>query len=172
MIVASYVGRPETQDDYNDILFMLSEYYNAKIGFENDRGEVIPYAKRTKNLHRLMEEVEIFDRSNGFKAKSLGRNYGLSMGSKQRKAQAVLYLRDWLKEKRSKNADNEWKLNLHNIYDIALIDELIKWNDRGNFDRVSALLIGMFFAMDMYDKPVTKEEEVEDTGFFSREFFV
>jgi hypothetical protein len=94
------------------------------------------------------------------------------MGSKQRKAQAVLYLRDWLKDKRSKNANDEWKLNLHNIYDIALIDELIKWNDQGNFDRVSALLIGMFFAMDMYDKPVTKEEEVQDTGFFSREFFV
>lgn len=172
MIVASYVGRPETQDDFNANLFLLSEYYNARIGFENDRGEVIPYAKRTKNLHRLMEEVELFDRSNGFKARSLGRNYGLSMGSKQRKSQAVLYLRDWLKEKRSKNAQGEWKLNLHNIYDIALIDELIKWNDQGNFDRVSALLVGMFFMMDLYDKPVEQQSEITDTGFFAREFFV
>ena len=172
MIVASYVGRPETQDDYNTTLFQLSEYYNARIGFENDRGEVIPFAKRTKNLHRLMEEVELFDRSNGFKAKSLGRNYGLSMGSKQRKSQAVLYLRDWLKEKRSKNGEGEWKLNLHNIYDIALIDELIKWNDQGNFDRASALLIGMFFMMDLYDKPVEQQSEFIETGFFSRELFV
>lgn len=172
MIVASYVGRPDTQDTYNHNLFLLSEYYNAKIGFENDRGEIIPYAKRTKSLHRLMEEVELFDRSNGFKARSLGRNYGLSMGSRQRKAQAVLYLRDWLREKRSKNEDNEWKLNLHNIYDLALIDELIKWNDDGNFDRVSALLIGMFFMMDMFDKPVTEDKETEDSGFFTRELFV
>ena len=172
LIVASYVGRPETQDDYNEILFNLSEYYNAKIGFENDRGEVIPYAKRTKNLHRLMEEVEIFDRSNGFKAKTLGRNYGLSMGSKQRKAQAVLYLRDWLKEKRSKNDKDEWKLNLHNIYDIALIDELIKWNDQGNFDRVSALLVGMFFMVDLYNKPVVEQERETTNGFFDRELFV
>ena len=36
MIVASYVGRPEFQDDYQRNLFMLAEYYNAKIGFEND----------------------------------------------------------------------------------------------------------------------------------------
>jgi len=119
-----------------------------------------------------MVEVELFDRSNNFKARNLGRNYGLSMGSKQRKAQAVLYLRDWLRERRSKDAEGEWKLNLHNIYDIALIDELIKWNDNGNFDRVSALLIGMFFMMDMYDKPVTVEKETDDSGFFNRELFI
>jgi len=172
MIVASYVGRPESQDDYNYTLFLLSEYYNAKIGFENDRGEVIPYAKRTKNLHKLMVEVELFDRSTNFKARSLGRNYGLSMGSKQRKAQAVLYLRDWLREKRSKDTDGDWKLNLHNIYDIALIDELIKWNNDGNFDRVSALLIGMFFMMDMYNTPVILEKESEESGFFNRELFI
>lgn len=173
MIVASYVGRPDTQDAYNEILFNLSEYYNAKIGFENDRGEVIPYAKRTKNLHKLMEEVELFDRSTGFRAKTLGRNYGLSMGSKQRKAQAVLYLRDWLRTKRSVNADGESKLNLHYIYDVGLLDELIKWNDKGNFDRVSSLLVGMFYMMDLISKPVEKQE-VQDShdSFFNRELFV
>lgn len=173
MIVASYVGRPDTQDDYNDNLFALAEYYNARIGFENDRGEVIPYAKRTRNLHRLMEEVEIFDKSSGFRAKALGRNYGLSMGSKHRKAQAVLYLRDWLKTKRSKDENGDWKLNLHYIYDVALIDELIKWNEKGNFDRASSLLVGMFYMMDLLNKPVVKQESNDDhDSFFARDFFV
>jgi hypothetical protein len=173
MLVASYVGRPDTQDDYNDNLFKLAEYYNAKIGFENDRGEVIPYAKRTKNLHRLMEEVEIFDRSSGFRAKALGRNYGLSMGSKHRKAQAVLYLRDWLNAKRSKDEHGEYKKNLHYIYDVALIDELIKWTEKGNFDRASSLLVGMFYMMDLLSKPVVKQESRDDhDSFFSREFYV
>lgn len=173
MIVASYVGRPETQDDYNENLFKLAEYYNARIGFENDRGEVIPYAKRTKNLHRLMEEVEIFDKSSGFRAKTLGRNYGLSMGSKHRKAQAVLYLRDWLNTKRSKDENGEYKKNLHYIYDVALIDELIKWTERGNFDRASSLLVGMFYMMDLLSKPVVKQESRDDhDSFFSRDFYV
>ena len=173
MIVASYVGRPDTQDDYNENLFKLAEYYNARIGFENDRGEVIPYAKRTKNLHRLMEEVEIFDKSSGFRAKTLGRNYGLSMGSKHRKAQAVLYLRDWLNTKRSKDENGEYKKNLHYIYDVALIDELIKWTERGNFDRASSLLVGMFYMMDLLSKPVVKQESRDDhDSFFSRELFV
>ena len=173
MIVASYVGRPDTQDDYNENLFKLAEYYNARIGFENDRGEVIPYAKRTKNLHRLMEEVEIFDKSSGFRAKTLGRNYGLSMGSKHRKAQAVLYLRDWLNTKRSKDENGEYKKNLHYIYDVALIDELIKWTERGNFDRASSLLVGMFYMMDLLSKPVVKQESRDDhDSFFSRDFYV
>ena len=173
MIVASYVGRPDTQDDYNENLFKLAEYYNARIGFENDRGEVIPYAKRTKNLHRLMEEVEIFDKSSGFRAKTLGRNYGLSMGSKHRKAQAVLYLRDWLNTKRSKDENGEYKKNLHYIYDVALIDELIKWTERGNFDRASSLLVGMFYMMDLLSKPVVKQETRDDhDSFFSRDLFV
>ena len=172
MIVASYVGRPDTQDEYNDNLFKLAEYYNAKIGFENDRGEVIPYAKRTKNLHMLMEEVELFDRSNGFRAKTLGRNYGLSMGSKQRKSQAVLYLRDWLKTKRSMDENGESKLNLHYIYDVGLIDELIKWNEKGNFDRASSLLVGMFYMMDLLSKPVVKQDvEESHDSFFDRDFF-
>lgn len=173
MIVASYVGRPDTQDDYNDNLFKLAEYYNAKIGFENDRGNVIPYAKQHKKLHMLMEEVEIFDRSNGFRAKSLGRNYGMSMGSKHRKAQAVLYLRDWLKTKRSMGEDGVSKLNLHYIYDVGLIDELIKWNEKGNFDRASSLLVGMFFMQDLMTKPVVKKDEPDNhDSFFSRDFFV
>ena len=94
------------------------------------------------------------------------------MGSKHRKAQAVLYLRDWLKTKRSMGEDGVSKLNLHYIYDVALIDELIKWNDKGNFDRASSLLVGMFYMMDLLAKPVTKQESQEDNdSFFSRDFF-
>ena len=172
MIVASYVGRPETQDEFNENLFKLAEYYNARIGFENDRGNVIPYAKQHKKLHWLMEEVEIFDKGNGFRAKTLGRNYGLSMGSKQRKAQAVLYLRDWLRSKRSMDENGESKLNLHYIYDVGLIDELIKWNEKGNFDRASSLLVGMFYMMDLLSKPVVKVESTENhDSFFNRDFF-
>lgn len=171
MIVASYVGRPDSQDEYNNSLFLLSEYYNARIGFENDRGEVIPYAKRTKQLHMLMPEAEIFDKSENVKIKKLGRKYGMSMGSKERKSQAELYLRDWLKTKRGKTETGEAKLNLHYIYDIALIDELIKYNSRGNFDRVSAMLVGMFHLKDLSNLEVEKAEQNDANSFFNRDFF-
>ena len=61
---------------------------------------------------------------------------------------------------------------MHYIYDVALIDELIKWNERGNFDRASALLIGMFFMQDLMHKPVVKPDVLDSTdSFFDRQFF-
>ena len=171
MIVASYVGRPESQDEYNYNLFLLAQYYNARIGFENDRGEVIPYAKRKKLLHYLLPEAELFDKTSGIRIKKLNRTYGTSMGSKQRKNQAEIYLRDWLKTPRGQQENGERKLNLHYIYDIALIDELIKYNNKGNFDRVSALLVGMFHMKDLYNKEFEQEMEQSEDSFFNRKFF-
>jgi hypothetical protein len=172
MIVASYVGRTEYQDEYNEILFKLAEYYNAKIGFENDRGEVIPYAKRFKKLHWLMTEVEIFDQTDGVRIKKLGRKYGCSMGSSQRKGQAEIYLRDWLRSKRGKDEQGNQQMNLHQIYDLALLEELIKYNSKkGNFDRVSAMLVGMYHLKDLHNKVVETAVESDGSDFWNREFF-
>ncbi len=171
MIVASYIGRPDTQDDYNNNLFLLAKYYNARIGFENDRGEVIPFAKREKLMHLLMPEVEIFDKTDNVRIRKLGRSYGMSMGSKQRKGQAEIYLRDWLRSSRGKSEDGGIKLNLHYIYDLALVDELIKYNSHGNFDRVSAIMVGMFHLKDLHSREVAVEEEALSSNFFDREFF-
>ena len=93
------------------------------------------------------------------------------MGSKQRKNQAEIYLRDWLKTPRGQQENGERKLNLHYIYDIALIDELIKYNNKGNFDRVSALLVGMFHMKDLYNKEFEQEMEQSEDSFFNRKFF-
>jgi hypothetical protein len=171
MIVATYVGRPDSQDEYNNNLFLLAKYYNARIGFENDRGEIIPYAKRHKLMNMLMPEVEIFDKTDNVRIRKLGRSYGMSMGSKERKGQAEIYLRDWLKTTRGKDENGGTKLNLHYVYDIALIDELIKYNRRGNFDRVSALMVGMFHLKDLHSREVQMVEQSSDTSFFDRAFF-
>ncbi|MDC6350681.1 hypothetical protein PP178_03890 [Zeaxanthinibacter sp. PT1] len=173
MIVAGYVGRPDTQDEYNEQLFMLAEYYNARIGFENDRGEVIPYAKRHRKLHMLLHEAEIFSKKENINIKALGRGYGCSMGSRQRKDQAEIYLRDWLKVPRGITESGEKRLNLHFINDIALLDELIKYDrDKGNFDRVSALLVGMMYLKDLHDREVEESQvTTESDNFWNTEFF-
>tara|TARA_B110000211_G_C13694670_1_gene384671 strand:- start:5 stop:295 length:291 start_codon:yes stop_codon:yes gene_type:complete len=95
----------------------------------------------------------------------------MSMGSKERKGQAEIYLRDWLKTSRGRSESGETKLNLHQIFDIGLIDELIKYNRRGNFDRVSALMVGMFHLKDLHSKEVQVVEQLNDNTFFDRVFF-
>lgn len=173
-IVASYVGRPKRQDDYNRNLFLLAQYYNCKIGFENNRGDVIGYAKRFNLLHYLEEEFEILDNKQKKKkkpGKTTNRPYGIRM-SKPRKNQAQVYLRDWLLTPLSKYEDGQEKLILHTLLDPALLNELIKYNPDGNFDRVSALLIGMYYLKDLETKNVAPKSAMEKHDeFFQRPFY-
>lgn len=154
IIVASYVGRPRTQDEYNRNLFMLAEYYNAKIGFENDRGELIAYAKRYRKLHKLQEEFEMLDKRE-LRSRNVKRQYGMHM-TEQRKRQGELYIRDWLITPRHTDEDGKVTLNLHKIYDPALLQELIKFNHRGNFDRVMAFMVGMYHTRELYNREVVE----------------
>ena len=152
MIVASYVGRPHSQDEYNKNLFMLADYYGCKIGFENDRGEVIAYAKRHRKLHKLQEEFEMLDKKE-LRSRTVKRQYGMHM-TEARKRQGEIYIRDWLNTVRSTDEHGKQTLNLHKIYDPALLTELIKFNQQGNFDRVMALMIGMYHSRELYNAEV------------------
>jgi len=166
-IVASYVGRPATQDDYNRNLFMLSEYYNAKIGFENDRGDVIGYAKRFKKLHRLEEEFQMLYKKE-LHSRNVKRNYGMHMTA-QRIDQGEIYIRDWLNTVIEIDEFGNEKKVLHTIYDIALLKELIKYNKKGNFDRVKALMVGMYHNKELYNRHVAPTtESIYNDEFFDR----
>jgi hypothetical protein len=165
IIVASYVGRPHTQDDYNRNLFMLADYYGCKIGFENDRGEVIAYAKRFRKMHKLQEEFEMLDKKE-LRSKNVKRQYGMHM-TEARKRQGEIYIRDWLNTVRSTEESGKKLLNLHKIYDPALLTELIKFNHKGNFDRVMSLMIGMYHTRGLYNAEVKDilEDRATDKWF-------
>ena len=165
IIVASYVGRPHTQDDYNRNLFMLADYYGCKIGFENDRGEVIAYAKRFRKMHKLQEEFEMLDKKE-LRSKNVKRQYGMHM-TEARKRQGEIYIRDWLNTVRSTEESGKKLLNLHKIYDPALLTELIKFNHKGNFDRVMSLMIGMYHTRELYNAEVKDilEDRATDKWF-------
>ena len=169
MIVASYVGRPNTSDEYNRNLFMLADYYGCKIGFENDRGEIIAYAKRHRKLHRLQEEFEMLDKKD-LRSKTVKRQYGMHM-TEQRKRQGEIYIRDWLISPRGKDEEGEVLLNLHKLYDPALIQELTKFNHVGNFDRVMALMIGMFHTRELYNAEIKEVlEDRSSDGWFDKNY--
>lgn len=171
-IVAGYVGRPPSLDEYNRNLFLLAEYYNCKIGYESDRGEaVLSYAKRFRKLHLLEEEPQLVDKRDTYRRTA--RPFGLNMTS-GRKEQGELYVRDWLLEPVARYEDGRQLLRLHTILDPALVQELIKYvrDDKKNFDRVSALFIGMYYLKDKEARRrVVKEEVSPHASFFDQEFF-
>jgi hypothetical protein len=151
-IVASWIGRPETTDEYNEILFLLARRWNAKIGFENDRGDVQGYAKRTKQLHLLAPEFEL-----GWDEKIVTKNpnsrkYGMRMGSGKNNVKILTgntYIAEWLNVNRGSTESGKNISNYRLIRDIGLLDELKSYRSDGNFDRISALRVAMYYMREL-----------------------
>ena len=61
--------------------------------------------------------------------------------------------------------------NFNYIYDLGILKELQKWDMNGNFDRVSALLVGMYDKQDVFDKSIKEAAKTTPNDFFNRSFF-
>lgn len=170
-LVASFTGRPNSTDAYNEILFKAADYFNATIQFENDRGDVYAYAKNHKRLHQLADEPDIIWKK-ALQTKKVGRKKGITINI-SRKLDGVVYLRDWLLQKRGTDEFENDLLNLHYIYDEALLKELLRYNlDRGNFDRVSALIVGQYDIKEQFFIEITPPVQSSvGVGIFDRPLY-
>ncbi len=168
-IVASWIGRPRSTDEYNKILFMLAQRWNAKIAYESERGDVLGYAKRYNLTYLLADEFELaWDEK--IKTKNVSSlRYGMRIGSGKnnvRKLTGNKYIEDWLHTVRTQTEDGKEKYNFHYIYDVGLLDELRKFKKDGNFDRISALRIGMFYKRELiYNDIAATKKKTEHKSF-------
>lgn len=171
-IVASYNGRPRTTDEYNYNLFLLARRWNAKIGFESDRGDVVSYAKRFNMLHLLAPEFELGWDEKIKVVNSSTYRYGMKMGSGALNIKILngnKYIEDWLFEGRTENEKNDIICNFHYIYDIGLLDELRFFNGKGNYDRISALRVVMYYMRELAysdTRPASKKKRKKSFSKF------
>ena len=87
----------------------------------------------------------------------------------QRIDQGEIYIRDWLNTVIEIDEFGNEKKVLHTIYDTALLKELIKYNKKGNFDRVKALMVGMYHNKELYNRHVAPTtESIYNDEFFDR----
>jgi len=150
IIVAEYVGRPQEADDVNRIASQLAELYNAEIMHENEVTHVKNYFRRNKELFKLAVQPDAVI-SKSVKNSTVARIYGIHM-TPQLKDDGEKYIKDWLLEKRDYDEHGNAILNLETINSIGLLEELIQYNKKGNFDRVMAFMMVMF---------QTQEEELD-----------
>jgi len=141
-IVASYVGRPNTTDDFNRQAAMIAEFYNAEIMHENEVTSVKSYFMNHKLLHLLAMQPDAVISKNVKKSK-VSRVYGIHM-NQQLKDAGEKYIKRWLLTERDVDEDGNKVLNLETIYDTGLLEELINYNRKGNFDRVMSFMMLMF----------------------------
>ena len=140
-LVACYYGRPDTLEEADKICYLLAKYYNC-IGTTNveiNRGETVSNFKKWRALRYLATEpLQVWDPS--FKGK-INNTYGYSIGNSDKKLNGLRLLKEFLYEEIGKDEAGNSIRNFHRIYDYQTILELKKWNDKGNFDRVSEMIL-------------------------------
>ena len=140
-MVAAYYGRPDTLEEADKICYYLAVYYNC-IGTTNvevNRGETVSNFRKWNALKFLScEPLEVFDAS--FKGK-INTTYGYNISGEQHKLDCVRLTKEFLYEEIGKDEFGNPIRNFHRIYDYQTILELKKWSSKGNYDRVSSILL-------------------------------
>jgi len=144
-IVAEYTGRPITADRFYERNRMLLEYYNARQNFENNLRGLEQHMRKVRKDHLLVDTPEII-KDKVADARVLNRKKG-TPGTAPIKKYGMQRILEWLLREVEKGTGI---YNLHKIRSIALLDELIYWNSKGNFDRVDALIYLFILHEDMY----------------------
>lgn len=178
-LVAAYYGRPDKLEDADRICYLLAKYYNC-IGttiVEINRGETVSNFRKWNALNYLaFEPMFVWDTSIQEK---YSKTYGYNMSGAARKLDAIRLLKEFLYEEIGKDEFGNPIRNFHNIYDYQSILELKKWNSKGNFDRISEMLLrGVEWkSMEIKGineletrKPLT-EENIEENDILNRDWF-
>ena len=143
IVVAEYVGRPETCDECDEVALKLAILYNAEVMYENDVRHTEPYFERRHKLQYLaLQPINTI--TSVVKNPNRSRKYGCSLGSRQMKDAGEKYLKKWLTETIGYDEEGNEVTTVDRIYSVGLLQELIRYYRDGNFDRVCAMFQIMF----------------------------
>lgn len=170
-IVASFIGRPMSLETAYRNTLGLAEIYNAKIQSEIAGGGqgLFDFLKREKKLHKAeFEPTQFNTKENG--ANERNRNYFMNLNSDE-KRNGLSYFAEWLMKPRGIDIFGNTLRNLHTIYDIALLQEIIKFNGDRNADRISSMIVGMFTFREAIIVNINKKKETKEDDFYNRKGF-
>jgi len=176
-IVAEYSGRPKTANEAYDIALRTLQFYNAEANYESNLKGLFSYFDRKNALHyladtpQILKDMDFVKQTNLYGNRAKGTHANAQINSWGRLLQA-----DWMLTKAHGDEKDE-RRNLHRLRSFAYIEECIKWNSDGNFDRVSAGIMLFILredrvkrtqsAMKNNEKPV---KSLSNDPFFNRNF--
>jgi hypothetical protein len=152
MFVASYCARPDKKEHWEEQARLLIKYYNARALVENDDMSFIEYMKSKGDSHYLEKQPgwlkEVIPNT------TVNRDFGI-----HRSAQKIIdYLHSCLKkyteetihiEKNDEGIITREVTGMSKIFDPMLLEEMIQYNEEGNFDRIVAAELAIAQAMKM-----------------------
>lgn len=152
MFVASYCARPEKKETWEEQARLLIKYFNARTLCENDEISFIEYMKTKGDAHYLEKQpqwlLEVVPNS------TVKREFGIHRSA----LKIINYLHTCLKsysedviysEKDDEGNTIKEVYGMSKIFDPMLLEEIIQYNEEGNFDRIVAAELAIAQAMKM-----------------------
>lgn len=165
-IVAWWVGRYDMPEEIHLNCVLAAKYFNAQVMFENNIIDFKNYCMRTGNYHILAPTPkQIIEKA--IKDPTLKYDVGVPM-TNPLKQYALRLAQQWLLEEKKKYVEELEDgtkreivvRNLNTVKDDLLLEELIQYNDKGNFDRVSAFLLLMLWLEQDKEMVISESEEI------------
>lgn len=167
--VAEYTGRPGSAEEFYENVRKLLVYYNARMLYENQNKGLFSYFANKHCDYLLADQPDII--SDIINVSKVQRRKGIHM-TQQIKDTMEGWIKDWLNEEYAPG-----KKNLTKILSEPLLEELIQYNHKGNFDRVISFGLVMVFLKQLHNLHVKTAEEVSrtskflDTPLFGKDWF-
>lgn len=163
--VAAYVARPDDKDKWNEQARLLIKFYNARTLCENDEMSFIEYMKAQGDARYLEKQPpwlkEIVPTT------QVNREFGIHRSSERIREHLHGCLKSYLNQKIHIDKDEEGSvireiLGVYQVRDPMLLEEIAKFNDDDNFDRIIAAELAI--AMAQHLDPIMKVSSVDEDG--------
>ena len=152
MFVASYCARPDKKETWEEQARLLIKYFNARTLCENDDISFIEYMKAKGDAHYLEKQpqwlMEVVPNT------TVKREYGVHRSSDKIRDYLHNCLKKYMEEVVHKETDESGNvtrevIGVNRIFDPVLLEEIIQYNDQGNFDRIVAAELAIAQALKM-----------------------
>ena len=154
-IVAEYTGRPATAEMFFEEVRKLCLFYNAKLLYENEKKGIYYHFDNMNSLYLLQTQPSII--KDVVQNSKVDRIYGMHMNDPL-KRYGEEAIKAWLLEPYNDTRGSEI-LNLHKLRCIPLLKEFIAYDPEGNYDRVMAFMMVMYFLQETKKIDIKKMQE-------------
>jgi hypothetical protein len=150
MFVASYCARPDKKETWEEQARYLIKYYNARALCENDEISFIDYMIAKGDAHYLERQPdwlkEIVPNT------TVRRDYGIHRSAEKIRDFLHGCLKKYTEEVVHVEKDEDGNTlsetkGMSKIFDPVLLEEMIQYNEDGNFDRIIAAELAVSLAM-------------------------
>lgn len=174
MFVASYVARPDKKETWEEQARLLIKYYNARTLCENDEISFIDYMIAKGDAHYLERQPEWLKEI--VPNTTVRRDYGIHRSAEKVRDFLHSCLKKYTEEVIFEEKDEEGNttsktMGMSKIFDPVLLEEMVQYNDDGNFDRIIAAELAVALAMKMnplYGKAGGNQQDPRMTSLMNR----